>query len=185
MFSSILTLDFDLILGSFLTFWGPNGLFWDSKTIFGPNHVVEQLLSSSILTFFIWFWDNFLLFRALMGYFWGWGRVQKLFRVLFIQLNNFYFPSILTFDFHLILEQFFTFWAIFGVWGRAQKLFRGLLLQTIDFGFLSFALFLLYHVVFSVWVVVVVGGCSQQLVCLNPTTVMVVVVVGLQQLISS
>ena len=113
MFSSILTLDFDLILGSFLTFWGPNGLFWDSKTIFGPNHVVEQLLSSSILTFLIWFWDNFLLFRALMGYFWGWGRVQKLFRVLFIQLNNFYFPSILTFDFHLIFEYFFTF----GVWG--------------------------------------------------------------------
>ena len=25
--SSILTFDFDLILGSFLTFWGPNGLF--------------------------------------------------------------------------------------------------------------------------------------------------------------
>ena len=27
-FSSILTFDFDLILVSFLTFWGPNGLFW-------------------------------------------------------------------------------------------------------------------------------------------------------------
>ena len=27
MFLSILTFDFDLILGSFLTFWGPNGLF--------------------------------------------------------------------------------------------------------------------------------------------------------------
>ena len=27
MFSSILTFDFDLILGSFLTFGGPNGLF--------------------------------------------------------------------------------------------------------------------------------------------------------------
>ena len=26
MFPSILTFDFDLILGSFLTFWGPNGL---------------------------------------------------------------------------------------------------------------------------------------------------------------
>jgi len=25
---SILTFDFELILGSFLTFWGPNGLFW-------------------------------------------------------------------------------------------------------------------------------------------------------------
>ena len=28
MFSSILTFTFDLILGSFLTFWGPNGLFF-------------------------------------------------------------------------------------------------------------------------------------------------------------
>ena len=27
MFPSILTFDFDLILGSFLSFWGPNGLF--------------------------------------------------------------------------------------------------------------------------------------------------------------
>ena len=27
MLPSILTFDFDLILGSFLTFWGPNGLF--------------------------------------------------------------------------------------------------------------------------------------------------------------
>ena len=28
MFSLILTFDFDLLLGPFLTFWGPNGLFW-------------------------------------------------------------------------------------------------------------------------------------------------------------
>ena len=27
MFLSILTFEFDLILGSFFTFWGPNGLF--------------------------------------------------------------------------------------------------------------------------------------------------------------
>ena len=27
VFPSILTFDFDLILGSFLNFWGPNGLF--------------------------------------------------------------------------------------------------------------------------------------------------------------
>ena len=59
---SILTLDFDLILGSFFTFWGPNGLFWDSKTIFGPNHVVEQLLSSSILTFLFGFGIIFYFF---------------------------------------------------------------------------------------------------------------------------
>ena len=47
MFPSILTSDFELILGSFLTFWGPNGLFLGlgkgSKTGFGSTHVVEQL----------------------------------------------------------------------------------------------------------------------------------------------
>ena len=32
-------------------------------------------------------------------------------------------------------------------WGRVQKLFWDLLIQTYDFCFLSFALFLLYHVV--------------------------------------
>ena len=49
---------------------------------------------------------------------------------------------------------------------------------------MSFALFLLYHVVLSScggWLVVVVmgGGCSQRLLCLNPTTVMVVLLLGL------
>ena len=47
MFPSILTFDFDLILGSFLTFWGPNGLFFGlgkgSKTVSGSTDVVEQL----------------------------------------------------------------------------------------------------------------------------------------------
>ena len=49
---SILTLDFDLILGSFLAFRGPNGLFlgsgWGSKTVLGSTHVVEQLLFSIV-----------------------------------------------------------------------------------------------------------------------------------------
>ena len=89
MFSSILTFDFDLILGSFLTFWGPNGLFWGSgqgsKTVLGSTHVVEQFLFSivpSILTFD--FYLIFFYFEALMGYFWGWGWVQKLFWGLLI-----------------------------------------------------------------------------------------------------
>ena len=54
----ILTFDSDLILGSLLTFWGPNGLFlglgWGSKTVLGFTHLVEQLLFSmfpSILAF--------------------------------------------------------------------------------------------------------------------------------------
>ena len=72
MIPSILTFEFDLILGPFSTFWSPNGLFWgsfqiffgpnelflglgqSSKTVLGSNHVVEQLLFpivSSILTF--------------------------------------------------------------------------------------------------------------------------------------
>ena len=46
MFLSILTFNVDLILGSFLTFWGPNGLFLGSgfglKTVFelhiGPEN---------------------------------------------------------------------------------------------------------------------------------------------------
>ena len=40
MLPSILTFDFDLILGSFLTFWGPNGPFWvgyGSKTVLGVS----------------------------------------------------------------------------------------------------------------------------------------------------
>ena len=43
IFHSILTFDFDLILGSFLTFWGPNGLFLGlgegSKSVLGSPHI--------------------------------------------------------------------------------------------------------------------------------------------------
>ena len=52
LFPSILMFDFDLILGLFLTFLGPNGLFlgsmWGSKTVLGSTHVVEQLSFSMI-----------------------------------------------------------------------------------------------------------------------------------------
>ena len=58
MIPSILTLEFDLILGSFLTFWSPNGLFLGSRkgpnTVLGSTHVAEQLSFSmlpKILTF--------------------------------------------------------------------------------------------------------------------------------------
>ena len=58
MIPSILTFEFDLILGSFLTFLGTNGLFLGlglgSKTVFWSTHVAEQLLFFivlSILTF--------------------------------------------------------------------------------------------------------------------------------------
>ena len=54
MFLSILTFDFDLILGSFLTFWGPNGLFLGlgkgSHTVLGSTRVVEQLSFSMFIS---------------------------------------------------------------------------------------------------------------------------------------
>ena len=52
MFSLIFTFDFDLILGSFFNFWGPNGLFLGvgkgPKTILGSTHVVKQLSFSML-----------------------------------------------------------------------------------------------------------------------------------------
>ena len=48
LFPSILMFDFDLILGLFLTFLGPNGRFLGSKTILGSTHVAEQLSFSMI-----------------------------------------------------------------------------------------------------------------------------------------
>ena len=80
MLPSILTLDFDLNLGSFFTFWGPNGLFFGleqgSKTVCGSTHVVEQLSFSmfpsiltydftSILELFLNFWGPNGLFLGL------------------------------------------------------------------------------------------------------------------------
>ena len=77
MFNSILIFEYDLILGSYLMFWGPNGLFLGSglgsKIVFGSTHVAKQLLFSivsSILTFdfdlifgtFFTFWGPYWLF---------------------------------------------------------------------------------------------------------------------------
>ena len=70
MIPLILTFEFDLILGSFLTFWGPNGLFLGlrkgSKTVLGSTHVVEQLLYSmfsSIVTI-----DSDLILGSFLGH---------------------------------------------------------------------------------------------------------------------
>ena len=55
LFLSILTINFHLILGSFLTLWGPNGLFLGlskgSKPVKESTHVVEQLSFSMLLKF--------------------------------------------------------------------------------------------------------------------------------------
>ena len=54
MFSSILTLNFDLIFGLSLAFWNPIGLFWwlgsSLKFVLEFNHIVQQLLFSMFPT---------------------------------------------------------------------------------------------------------------------------------------
>ena len=81
MIPSIPSFEFDLILGSFLTFWGPNGLFLGlgkgPNTDLGSTHVVEQLSFSmfpSILTFdFDLILGSFLTFWGPNGLFLGLG----------------------------------------------------------------------------------------------------------------
>ena len=81
MFLSILTFDFDLILGSFFTFGGPYGRFLElgkgSKTVLGSTNVVEQLSFSmfpSILTFYFdLMLGSFLTFGGLNGLLLGLG----------------------------------------------------------------------------------------------------------------
>ena len=76
-----MTFDFDLIFGSFLTFWGPNGLFLGlgngSNTILGSTYVVEQLSFSTFPSFLTFEFDlilgSFLTFRGSNGLFWGLG----------------------------------------------------------------------------------------------------------------
>ena len=87
MLPIILTFDFDLILGSFFTCWGPNGLFLGldicSKTVFESTHVVEQLSFSmfpSILRFdFNLILGSFLTFWGPNGPFLWLGRDEQLF----------------------------------------------------------------------------------------------------------
>ena len=115
-----LTFDFDLILGSFLTFFWVLmdyfGVGVGLKNFFGSTDVVEQLLFSivsSILTFDF----DFLLFGALMCNFWGQSRVENFLGVKLC------FEKLL---FSIVLSSY-----IYG------------------FCFINFALFLHYHVVLS------------------------------------
>ena len=80
MFPSNMTFVFDIILGSFLTFWGPIGFLGlgkGSKALQGSTHVVEQLSFStlpSILTFnFDLILGSFLTFWGPNGLFLGLG----------------------------------------------------------------------------------------------------------------
>ena len=55
MIPSILTFEFDLFLGSFLTFLGPNRLYLclglGSKTVFGSTHVSEHFFKRRLVAF--------------------------------------------------------------------------------------------------------------------------------------
>ena len=61
LFPSIKTFDFDLILGSFLTFWDPNRLFLGlgkgANTVSGATHVVKHFSFSMFLSFLTFDFD--------------------------------------------------------------------------------------------------------------------------------
>ena len=63
-----MTFYFDLILGSFLTFWGPKGVFLGlgkgSNTILGSTHVVEELSFSMFLSILIF--DFYLILGSFL-----------------------------------------------------------------------------------------------------------------------
>ena len=137
IFPSILTFDFDLIL----TFWGPKGLLlgsiWGSKTVSRSTHVLEQLLFLWFLQFWhlnlAWFWGCFAflgpwwaVFRVGVGLRTGFGCSNGIKQLLFST-----FPSILTFDFDLIMGSFFYFCGPNGLFFglcKVQKLFWGQLM---------------------------------------------------------
>ena len=119
-------------------FFGGNRLFWGLDQVrftLGSTHVVEQLSFSLFLSISTFdFYSILGLFGALMGYYWGWGRVQTLFWGLLMKLNNFIFLYYLSF-WHLIFTWFWGYFWLFGDltgyywgWGRVQTLFWGLLM---------------------------------------------------------
>ena len=82
---SILTFDFDLNLGSLVSFLGPNGLFLrlGSKGVLGSTHVVEQLLFSIVPSILTFDFDQILGlifgFWGPNGLFWGLGSLKNMF----------------------------------------------------------------------------------------------------------
>ena len=105
MFPSIRTFNFDLILGSFFPFLGPNGLFLGLKlgstTVLGSTYVVEQLSSSlflSILTIdfdlilgsFFTFWGPNGLFLGLeLGWTTVLGSTYVVDFIFFVSFNSY------------------------------------------------------------------------------------------------
>ena len=96
-------------------------------TVLGSTHVVEQLSFSmfpSTLAFdFDLMLGSPLTFWALMGYFWGWGRVRNCFGVYSCSCSTFilYVSVNSGIGFYLIFGSFLTFWGPNGIfldWGR-------------------------------------------------------------------
>ena len=60
----IQTFDFYLILGSFFTFWGPNGLFFGLeygwKTFLGSTYVIEEFSLSMFPLILTFYFDSIL-----------------------------------------------------------------------------------------------------------------------------
>ena len=83
MLPSILTFYLKLILGTFLTFWGSNGLIGkvQKRFFFLSAGIAKQLLfstvSSSLSLEFDLIFGKCWLLGAPMGYFLGRGKVQK------------------------------------------------------------------------------------------------------------
>ena len=132
---------FKIIFGSFLTFWGPSGLFFGvrlgSKTVLGSSYVVEQLSFLCFLPFwhliFTWIWGHF----DFLGPQWATFGVG-------VGINNGFKVSSCswtTFIFYVSFNSDIWFWFNFGViltfWGpnrlflgsgKSSKLFWGLLM---------------------------------------------------------
>ena len=127
-------------------FWGPSGLFWElgsgSRIIVGSTHIVQQL-------FFSMFDIDLILgsFFTFCGHNWPflWGSKTVLKSTQAVeQLSLSMLPSILTFEFDLILGLFLTFWPLMGCFlgrSRVWKLVWGLLLELNNFYFLCFLQF--------------------------------------------
>ena len=115
LFPSIATFDFDLILGPFLNFWGPNGVFFgvgvEFKNCFGfyscscSTFILYVSVNSGIGFYSIL--GSLLTFWGPNGLFLGMGEGSKTVlgsTYVVEQLSFSMSPSILTFDFDL------TFW---------------------------------------------------------------------------
>ena len=146
-----MTFDFDLILGSYLTFWGPNGLFLGLGVGFENCFGVYSCSWTTFIFYVsihsdIWFRLKLLLkFCGPSCAFFGVGvGFKHCFRVYLCSWTTFIslFLSILSFDFNLILGSFFfTFWGPNGLFLGLMKGSYTVLGSTYVVKQLSFSIF--------------------------------------------